>query len=91
MSDERKGGPRRKSKHLRVLVSEGNRTRVDVTLAAAATEYLLDLLPETITSIITARGLDVERIRRDAIASGLEPGELFTLEDDGRRVRVWLQ
>jgi hypothetical protein len=80
-----------RSRHLRVRVSEAGRTRVELTFAAAAAANLTDLVPPELEERLRERHVDVGRIAAEATASGFAPGELFSLADGEKVVRVWLE
>ncbi len=79
------------SKHLRVRVEENGATRVNLTFKAILAESLPDLIPPELEEQLRARRLDVQQIAAAAVASQFAPGELFTLREGTKVVRVWLE
>ncbi len=79
------------ARHLRVAVSDGGRSRVDLTFRAAAAESLPDLIPDDLAEKLRDRRLDVRGIADAAVAGGFAPGELFRLAEGSKLVRVWLE
>lgn len=79
------------SKKLRIRVMEGGVRKVDVTLPAMAVRGLPLLVPPKTLEKLREREIDIEGITRKAIESNGAPGELFTLEEDSKVVRVWLE
>jgi hypothetical protein len=79
------------AKNLRVRVCAGGQTRADLTFPARAAESLADLMPEHVAMQARARGLDIDAIAQRATQAGLPAGELFSLDEGGKQVRVWLE
>lgn len=80
-----------KSSRLRVRVTEGGATKVDLTFRAQVADHLSDLLPEDVHAKLKARAVDVEAISRAVVAGDFAPGELFALDEDPKGIRVWLE
>lgn len=76
---------------LRIRLTERAKTKVDVTFRAIMVRDLVELLPEELPPRLAERSIDVEAIVRDAVARGIQPGELFRLHEADREVRVWLE
>lgn len=79
-----------KSDALHIQVTEANQTRVALTFGAAATDYLPDLVPIELRERLQQRAIDLKAIAEDARRRDYPPGELFTLVDGAKTVRVWL-
>jgi hypothetical protein len=79
------------SRHLRVSVREAGAVRVDLTFNAVLAESLDELMPDELEEKLQARRVDVRRIAADAVARQFAPGELFTLTEGSKQVRVWLE
>ena len=79
-----------KSQFLRVLVKEGTEEIVDLTLPARAIEDLDELLPDNVAQKCADDGIDLAAIKKQAIASGGLPQELFSADLGLRHYRVWL-
>lgn len=80
-----------RSQSLRVRVSEGNQTRVDLTLPSQAAQYLSNFLPEKVRAKLAARSIDLERVSRDAVHRDFAAGDLFHFDDGPKHVRIWLE
>lgn len=76
---------------LRVLVKEGNTAVVDLELPLSAVESLEDLVPEGVRERLVELKINLLSIKQKAIASGLEPQELFRANLEKRFYRVWIQ
>jgi hypothetical protein len=82
---------RRSSACLRIQVIESGRPEVDITFRARAATFLHELLPGDLGPKLTARGIDIRTIEKEVVNSGFAPGELFSLSEDEKRIRVWLE
>ena len=80
-----------KSEKLRIRVTEGNRTKVDLTFGARVTENLPELIPDYLRPKLEQRAIDVSKIAKDAVAGHFEVGELFQLSEGGKTISVWLE
>ncbi len=78
------------SSHLRVRVSEGTVTVVDLELPAAAVDNLPDLVPEDVAVRIGAQGLDLRRMATELTAARAPRGVVFEATHGTRHYRVWL-
>jgi hypothetical protein len=78
------------STHLRVKVTEGAETVVEVEMPAAAIENLADLVPDDVVARIKDRGIDLVALGRDLAWRGAPPGTVFEETSGPRRYRVWL-
>jgi predicted unusual protein kinase regulating ubiquinone biosynthesis (AarF/ABC1/UbiB family) len=76
---------------LRLRVVRNGEPVVQLSFAAAAVGHLQDLIPQELAGRLERRGINLQQLGDDAVASGHEPRELFTLEEDGKIVRVWLE
>lgn len=76
---------------LRVRVSEGGRTKVDLTFRAAMVEHLADLIPDELQPKLEELRIDVPELARTAVERGVVPGALFCLDEEGKEIRVWLE
>lgn len=76
--------------HVRVEVTEDGRQKVKVSLPASAVDHLEELIePETLAKI-EAAGVDLEAKKREIRRRAYAPQEVFSLEEDRRVIRVWL-
>jgi hypothetical protein len=85
------GAERTLAADLRILVTEGGVAKASLTYSAAAADALGELMPQEIRRRMSAAGVDVDAISRGARLRGYPAGELFSLESEGKRVRVWLE
>lgn len=76
---------------LKVQVTENGRQVVSVTMPATQVANLRELMPEETMRKVEASGTRVDEIARAACASGIVPQSLFSLEDDDRIYKVWLE
>lgn len=76
---------------LRLCVTRNGETTVQLSFPAGATVNLPYLVPQELAPQLQARGIDLEQLAQKAVAGGLRPGELFTLDEPSRTVRVWLE
>ncbi|MEY4631784.1 MAG: hypothetical protein RIQ81_1904 [Pseudomonadota bacterium] len=83
--------PQWKSSHLKVKVTEGAETVVEVEMPVAAIENLPDLVPDEVHAMIRNRGIDLATVSADLVQQGAPPGVVFE-ENAGKRIyRVWLE
>ncbi len=80
-----------RARRLRVRCSQDGATRVALTMRAEAAARLWEVVPPDVIQRLEQRRVDVAALGRRAEAGGFPPGELFTLEDGTRSVRVWLE
>lgn len=80
-----------KSSALRILVTEASEIRVDLSFGAAAAANLAWLVPPPIRRRLEEKLVDLGAIVERARASEFAPGELFSLIEGSKTVRVWLE
>ena len=78
------------SKYLRVKVTEGRETVVELELPAAAIENLPDLVPEDVAQKIITQGLDLRMIADELLRHHAPQGDVFEMQHGMRHYRVWL-
>lgn len=78
------------SESLHIRVEENGVVRVALTFAAAATEHLYDLVPPELHGRLREKAIDLAEIAAGARRRHYAAGELFSLQEAGRSVRVWL-
>ena len=76
---------------LRLRVVRGGEPTVQLSFAAAAAGNLPDLIPMELAGQLRDRGIDLRQLADGVVAGGYQPRDLFTLEEDGKTVRVWLE
>ena len=78
------------SETLHICVVENGTTKVALTFGAGATDNLPDLVPHELRSRLAERAINLVTIAADAKRRRYAPGELFSLADGAKLVRVWL-
>lgn len=76
---------------LKVEVVRNGERVVFLTFPAAAVAHLVDLVPSDLQARVVRHGISLAGIAADAVARGGPAGPLFALDEDGTRVRVWLE
>ncbi len=79
------------SEKLRVCVYRDGRKRVELTFRAIAAERIDELMPDDVLEALARRSIDIQAIKRRLQATGLAPGDVFTLDEENRQIRVWLE
>lgn len=79
------------SKYLKVRVSQGGKTLVEVTLKAQLAARLREVMPDDVLGKVARHGIDVEALSAQASAAQFAPRELFCLDVDSKRYLVWLE
>lgn len=81
-----------KASNLRVLVQRNNENVVDVSLPAHSARWLIELIPDDVISKIYAEGIPLKEIQ-DNLAKQeiLYATDIFKLEEQDRKIIVWLQ
>ena len=75
---------------LHISVVENGTIKVALTFGAGATDNLPDLVPHELRSRLAERAINLVTIAADAKRRLYAPGELFSIADGAKRVRVWL-
>ncbi len=76
---------------LRLRVVRNGEPVVQLSFSAAAVEHLPDLVPEEFRGRIEGRGINLRALADRVVAEGYPPGEMFSLTEGDRMVRVWLE
>lgn len=79
------------SKHLCVQILEDGKEVVNLQLPARSIEDIENLLPENTATNLQAKGIDLKKIRDDAISSKCAPQTLFRSLIGKRQYWVWLE
>jgi len=77
--------------HLKVLVTEGKKQIVHVTMPAGQVSVLPEIVPEDVAEKIETSGIDLKSLSEETCRNGIVPGELFSLDVSDRQYRVWLE
>lgn len=84
--------PTGEATYLRVAVTKNNDRVVDVSLPAGSARWLIDLIPDDVTTKIKEEGIPIEAIQNDlAKRTELFPQKIFKLIESHREVEVWLE
>jgi hypothetical protein len=75
---------------LRISVTRGGRTVVQVCFPSYAVLSLADLVPDHVRVRIVAEQVDLEMVAADAASRGCPAGELFAIASGEDGVRAWL-
>ena len=79
------------SEALHIQVQDKGSTKARLTFGAKATDALEDLVPSELRERIDARGIDLSQIVQNAQNSNYAVGELFSLADGSKEIKVWLE
>lgn len=78
------------SQELHIEVIENGVPKVRLKLGPRALPNLSSLMPGFVRAKLAARNINLEELAARAQATDYAPGNLFTLADGVRTVRVWL-
>ena len=78
-------------KSLRIRVEDQGELKVQLTFPTAAVSQLADLVPEELKDRLTSQGINVPAIASEATARDYPAGDLFSLQDGPKQVRVWIE
>ena len=93
----RRGGnasvdPDKPARNLMVRVVRDGEERVLVALPAGSARWLLELIPDDVATKIREEEIPLDDMMRDIAATDvLYPGPIFSLEEEHRHVKVWLE
>ena len=76
---------------LRIRVTRRGEQVVLLTFKPTLAAQLPDLIPEDLKPRLKAQHVDIAQLAARAKANGYPPGDLFTLDDGEKTVRVWLE
>ena len=79
------------ARYLKTRVSEGGRTKVELTQYASAIDNLNDFLEDDLKERIERQGIRLESIVRDVRRRGYQPGPVFELNDRAKHIEVRLE
>jgi hypothetical protein len=80
-----------KSSVLRICVTEGGRTPIDMTFAASLTDLLPRLMPVALRRRLDRRSINLPALASEVRARDYAPGEIFRLVEGMQEVRAWLE
>jgi predicted unusual protein kinase regulating ubiquinone biosynthesis (AarF/ABC1/UbiB family) len=78
------------ARHLYMKVTDQGRLRVQLVFPERCVNFLHELVPEDVDAKMRAQGADVEALCQDLLRRGSPAGEIFSLDDGPKCVRVWL-
>ncbi|MES1256302.1 MAG: AarF/ABC1/UbiB kinase family protein, partial [Acidobacteriota bacterium] len=76
---------------LRIRVDRNGENVVQLSFGAAAVGHLEELVPDDLGARLRGRGIDLAQLAQRTVAAGYPAGDLFTLSDGEKQVRVWLE
>ncbi len=79
------------ARHLKIRVREGERTKVELTQYAWSIENLESVLDDELKQRIREQGIDLTEVVSDVRRRGYAPGPVFHIDQDNKRVEVWLE
>lgn len=80
-----------RSSNMKVQVVRDGRQVVALSFPAGAVAHLPDLVPSDLLEQVERRGISLAALAREAVARDGAPGDVFSHDDGGTRVRVWLE
>jgi hypothetical protein len=84
--------PSKPAENLMVRVVRDGEERMLVALPAKSARWLIELIPGDVVEKIRAEDIPLDDISRDLTESPvLHRGEIFTLDEERRQVKVWLE
>lgn len=79
------------ARRMRINVSRGGKTTVELAQPASAIERLADLLEPALVERIAAQGIALREIVAETRRRGYAPGPVFACETEEKAIRVWLE
>lgn len=79
------------AKHLCVRLERGGETRVNISMPAFRVDSLHEILDCDVKHRIHQKGIDLDALMVTVRRNGYSPGELFQLDEERQRLRVWLE
>lgn len=79
------------SRYLKLRVTAGGRTRVELTQRAANIDNLDSLLDSDLKQRIKRQGLRLDNIVGDVRRRGYTPGPVFAMSEGNKDIKVWLE
>ena len=80
---------------IKIQVKKNEQEKVKLALPSRALLDLEEYLEPEIQSKLTQRGIDLKKIIRDKLSTGMLPGDVFYLNEDGteghKEFRVWIE
>jgi len=79
------------ARYLKVHVVKSNGNKVGLTMPARCADDLEGVIDESVKESINRQKIDLQAIQEKAQKSGFIPQTLFSLSDDERDMKVWLE
>jgi hypothetical protein len=79
------------ARYLKICVREHGRVKVELTSYASGIDHLTDVLDDDLRDRIAAHHIDLPGIVADVRRRGYAPGPVFTLQESGKQIDVWLE
>jgi len=79
------------ARFLKVEVEKASGVRVKLAMPARLAEDIEAAMDETVLRTVRRQAIDLGAIQESARASGFAPQTLFSVKDEERSVRVWLE
>jgi hypothetical protein len=76
---------------LRIRVTRDGEPELQLTFPAWAAASLDDLIPDDLKPFIAPRHQELHESARSAASEGYPCGDLLQVDQNGRRIRVWLE
>lgn len=79
------------SLHLRIQIYRGNEKSVDLTMPGLAATWIIELIPQDIMKKIEEKNIDLLSIQARLKKDGLVAGDIFSIETEEKKIKVWLE
>ncbi|PHR93084.1 MAG: hypothetical protein COA78_33070 [Blastopirellula sp.] len=79
------------AKHLKIRVTRNKQVKAEITVYASGIDRIDQLLDEDVKKKIAEQELDLEKIVAEVRARGYTPGPVFSFEETGKEIKVWLE
>ncbi len=79
------------ARYLKINVVKSNGNKVRLTMPARVADELEEVIEPAVLESIRRQKIDLEKIQTRVVKSGFVPQEVFSLVDEEREVKVWLE
>lgn len=79
------------AKNLHLHVKKNGKTKVQLALPRSSVESLEDLMDDELVEKLQSEGINLDKIVQRTRRSGYRPGELFSVQNGDKEVRVYLE
>lgn len=80
-----------KAEHFRIQVIRDGEEKANITFPVHTVNYLSTIIPPFIKPKLQEKGLDIDQIKEEIINGGFQAQEVFSMESDGKKIKVWLE